>query len=302
MVSVVIPVYNGAPYIADAIDSVLGQTYRPLECLVVDDGSTDRTAEIVERFGPPVRCLRKGNGGVASARNFGAAEAHGRYVAFLDAADVWRPDKLRKQMELLDATGAALVYSGADVVDRHLRPIATVAPVPPDVALRNTLLMEQPIMMLTSSTALMPLEVFRAVGGFDERLTTSADSDLACRIAARYPVAPVAESLAQYRQHDAQMHRNPRALEHDRLIVFGKFFGTGMLPVSVERLRRRAYANCYVTLAAAYLNIGQRRDGVRCALTALRHHPPRLMVGVWTIGASSLTRRVRRMLGLRPTA
>src|SRR5262245_39908172 len=97
-VSVVIPSYNSAAYLPAAIDSVLAQTARDLEVIVVDDGSTDDTPDVVARYGPPVRGIRQANAGVAAARNRGIAEARGRYIAFLDADDTWEPVKLERQL------------------------------------------------------------------------------------------------------------------------------------------------------------------------------------------------------------
>ena len=97
LVSVVIPVYNGERFLAQAIESVLGQTWREVEVIVVDDGSSDHSGEIARRFAP-VRCLRQDNAGQAAARNRGAAAATGRFLAFLDADDLWLADKLERQL------------------------------------------------------------------------------------------------------------------------------------------------------------------------------------------------------------
>ena len=98
-VSVIIPAYNSGPLVEEAIGSALAQTRPPAEVVVIDDGSTDDTAERLARFGPPVRVIRQANGGVSAARNRGLAAATGAFVAFLDADDVWHPDKLRRQLE-----------------------------------------------------------------------------------------------------------------------------------------------------------------------------------------------------------
>src|SRR5947209_2263946 len=99
--SAVIPVRNGAEYIADAIRSVLDQTAPPLECLVIDDGSTDATPEIVRSFGTRVAYVCQSHAGVSAARNHGARRARGELVAFLDHDDVWLPTKLERQVEAL---------------------------------------------------------------------------------------------------------------------------------------------------------------------------------------------------------
>ncbi|MGH7825141.1 MAG: glycosyltransferase family A protein [Candidatus Binatia bacterium] len=98
LVSCIIPVYNGELYLREAIDSILAQTYRPVEIIVADDGSTDGTADIIAEFGEPVHCLRQTNQGPAASRNLGARAATGDFIAFLDADDLWHPDKLERQM------------------------------------------------------------------------------------------------------------------------------------------------------------------------------------------------------------
>ncbi len=102
LVSVVINVYNGEPYLAEAIDSVLGQTYENRELIVVDDGSTDATADVAGRYGDALRYVRQENGGIGSARNTGIELAQGEYFAFLDADDRFVGDKLERQLAAFD--------------------------------------------------------------------------------------------------------------------------------------------------------------------------------------------------------
>ena len=103
MITVIVPVYNGATYLEDAVASVLRQTHAPSEVIVVDDGSTDCSRQIAEAFPPTVRYLRKENGGPASARNFGIATATGEFLAFIDQDDLWHVSKLERQMACFDA-------------------------------------------------------------------------------------------------------------------------------------------------------------------------------------------------------
>jgi glycosyltransferase involved in cell wall biosynthesis len=98
LVSCIIPVFNGERFLAEAIQSILGQTYKNLEVIVVDDGSTDGTADVVAGFGDAVTYVRQENAGPSTARNRGIQEAHGEFIAFLDADDVWHAEKLEKQL------------------------------------------------------------------------------------------------------------------------------------------------------------------------------------------------------------
>ena len=96
MISCIVPVYNGERYLAETLQSILGQRVGPLEVIVVDDGSTDGTAGVARRFGSAIRVLHQTNAGPAAARNLGLSEARGDFVAFLDADDLWKPDKLAR--------------------------------------------------------------------------------------------------------------------------------------------------------------------------------------------------------------
>ena len=105
-VSVIVPVYNGASFLAEAIESVLAQSLPPDEILVVDDGSTDDSADVAARYAPQVRVISRQNGGCGAARNSGIREARGTLLAFLDADDVWMPGKLQLQAEALQQDDA----------------------------------------------------------------------------------------------------------------------------------------------------------------------------------------------------
>src|SRR5438309_10234328 len=117
-VSVVIPTYNHARFLTRAVDSVLAQTLSPAEVIVVDDGSTDETHAVLARFGGRVRAIRQENGGVAAARNNGVRMSTGHLLAFIDADDIWLPDKLRCQVERFIAEpDLGLVHCGGEDVD-----------------------------------------------------------------------------------------------------------------------------------------------------------------------------------------
>lgn len=116
-ISVIIPTYNRGAYIARTIHAVQAQTVRPHEILVIDDGSTDDTADVCARYDEQVRYVKQANGGVSVARNHGASLASGHWLAFCDSDDIWRADKLETQLAVLNATGGRWSVTGAETID-----------------------------------------------------------------------------------------------------------------------------------------------------------------------------------------
>jgi glycosyltransferase involved in cell wall biosynthesis len=199
LVSVVIPAYNAAAYLGETLRSVQAQTYRNIEILVVDDGSTDDTAAIAARFG--VRCLTQPNQGQAAARNAGIRAANGRYIALLDADDLWEPEKLQLQVALLEQTGLAWAYCDGYDFDSDTGQtsyqFSQVYTLHTGHILRPLLLID----FIVAATPLIRRDVFDAVGGFDESplLRRREDWDMWLRIAAHYPIGLVARPLVRYR-------------------------------------------------------------------------------------------------------
>ncbi|MHB1537465.1 MAG: glycosyltransferase [Acidimicrobiales bacterium] len=263
LISAIIPAFNAATFLSQAIESVLRQTYFHVECIVVDDGSTDDTPRLLASYGDSVRVFRQENNGVAAARNLGATLARGELLAFLDADDEWKPDRLARQVPLF-ATYPSLgvVYTGLEYMDAMGRCLRTQKAPKRSAALRNTLLMEPPHIPLAQG-ALVRRTTFEATGGFDDALSTAADCDLACRLTLAAPVAPVDEPLTRYRVHSGQMYENLDALQHDMVAVFGKIFRDPRLPAELRPLYGRARANLEYTLGTSYARRGQVRTAVR---------------------------------------
>lgn len=269
-VSVVIPSYNYARYVAEAIDSVLAQTRPPLEIIVVDDGSTDATAEVLATFGDRIRVLRQQNQGVSVARNRGVAEARGEYIAFMDADDVWKPRKLELQMARFDADPSlGLVACGLETFDAEGRTL--------DVRIKATegrvasalLLLEPDVIHGPGSTMVVPKRIAEEVGGFDGRLFPAEDWDFCYRIATRYPVASVAVSLVRYRLHGSGGHTHIARMEKGMLQAFEKAFASS--DPDVQALRRRAYGRLHRILAGCYFETREVGPFVRHALRSLRY-------------------------------
>lgn len=279
-VTAAIPAYNCERYLTDALQSVLDQSRPPDEILVVDDGSTDSTPSIARNFSN-VRYIRKHNEGDASARNRAIDEAAGDFIAFLDADDLWRKEKLQKQMDLFEVDGSlGMVYSGVEVVDEELRALRVLRPAPPEDAFRNTLLVEKPYITGVGSTAVVRIEVARKVR-FDERLRASSDWAFGCFVALHHPVGIVDEPLALYRQHGLpQVHLNIDAVEQDMHLVWKELFSSPLL-TDLRRYRRRAAANLDLSLAYSSYQQGLKSRAWRLLARAILRRPDRVAAAFW---------------------
>jgi glycosyltransferase involved in cell wall biosynthesis len=276
-VSVIIPSYNHERFVGRAIESALAQTLPPHEIVVIDDGSTDETTAALNGYAGRVRAVRQTNAGVSAARNAGVKLSTGELLAFLDADDEWDPRKLELQVTAWRAEPQpGLVHCGVEDIDgdghplrQHLEGMSG-----PGVA-AEMLLFRRPTILGGGSGVLIPRAVFEGVGGFDLRLSTSADWDLYYRIASRYPVAFVPEPLLRYRLHGSNMHGNIRAMEHDMLLAYEKAFADPAAPV--QTLRRRAYGNLHTVLAGSFFGAGQKREFARHAARGLLLTPGNVM-------------------------
>jgi glycosyltransferase involved in cell wall biosynthesis len=193
LVSAVIPVFNGARFLEEALRSAVQQDYRPLEIIVVDDGSTDGSAAIARSFAE-VTYLRQENRGVAAARNAGVAAGRGEIIAFLDQDDRWRPGKLAAQVAYLEA------HPEVGIVLARMRAFLEPGSEPPSW-FRPSLL-EKDVDGLTPGTYVVRRRLFESVGPFNEDFATASDSDWllrARRAGETLPVVP--EVLLDYRVH-----------------------------------------------------------------------------------------------------
>jgi glycosyltransferase involved in cell wall biosynthesis len=197
-VSVVLPSYNRANLLPQAIQSVLAQTCSSWELIVVDDGSNDGTEQTVRSFSSTrIKYLRHSlNRGAGCARNTGIQAARGSYVAFLDSDDEWLPEKLAKDVDTFESSDASLglVYSGTALVDADGKSVQGVLPPMEGRVLQNLLRRN---FINSCSSATVRRDVLRLVGGFDETLPTQQDWDLWLRIAKRFAVAHVDDCLVK---------------------------------------------------------------------------------------------------------
>ena len=240
LVSVVIPTYNMAAYVGQAIDSVLAQTFHDFEIVVVDDGSTDGTPELLAQYGPRVRVLRQPNRGGAGALNAGIRAGRGEWIAWLSADDLWEPRKLEKEVEAARRfPHAALVYTDYVYVDASGKALS-LEHFPLPSTRRRTLLRLFRRCFVNGSTTLIRRDVFDAVGFFDEADRYAPDWDMWFRIAASYDFAHVPEALVRYRIHGAQTSARGDVMERAARRVFAKNVRRVSRPLAVQAVVRGA--------------------------------------------------------------
>lgn len=199
-VSIIIPTYNRAYCIRRSIDSILAQTYKDFELIIVDDGSTDETEQIIAEYissNPAIRYIKTpSNGGVSAARNLGMKEALGEYIAFQDSDDYWLPDKLEKQMSAIEASGADFSYT---YVKYTLADNSTIIIPDPNTPLEN--MSGQIYQQLLHSnlvgapTLLIHKRCYQTIGGFDTTLPALEDYDYALRLSQHFNAVFVSEPL-----------------------------------------------------------------------------------------------------------
>ncbi len=220
LVSVVIPAYNAGRFLAETLESVFAQTHEPLEVIVVDDGSTDATADIARRF--PVNLLSGSNGGRSVARNRGVEASAGQLIAFCDADDVWLPTRVERQVELLGENPDVDIASCLIevFVEPGIDPPSWLRPV--DLETRRGM---QP------SALLVRRSLLRRVGLFDPQYVISQDADWIARaLGSGASMGFVEEALVRYRIHDQNS-------VHDRRLVWTETFR--VLRSAAARARER---------------------------------------------------------------
>jgi glycosyltransferase involved in cell wall biosynthesis len=257
LVSVVTATYNMGRYLPQAVQSVLSQTYANVEIQIVDDGSTDDTAQIVRRWDQDerVHVHRQSNGGQAQARNRGVALSKGPYVAFLDADDEWLPHKLSRQMPLFATPQVGVVFSDYERMDGEGRAL----PKPPTRMYRGrvsgALLIDN---FVSFQTVVVRRECLERHGAFDESVRMGDDYDLWLRLSAHYEFDFVPEATVRYRIWSGQMSKNYRRRYESAIRTMQRFLEHNPGLVSAEQIRT-AWAHTYTGRGNNALLLEHRR-------------------------------------------
>ncbi len=238
-VSVILPVYNGEDYLRIAIESVLGQTFRDLELLLIDDGSSDSTPDIAASYGPPVKYIRQENTGVAGAFNHGIRLAKGRYISWLSHDDVFLPTKLEKQVGALsNVSEPAVCYTDIEMIDGDGKSFVNQKVPEHDRQHALRYVLTGGGICSASYSLLYDRRCIDEVGFYSETWRYTQDVDMLARLARNFPLIRVPEVLMQVREH---ANRGVRSKKWEREAVL--FFAERLNDYSFEELFPELGAN-----------------------------------------------------------
>jgi len=274
-VGVIIPAFNAANTLPIALESVASQTFNDWQILLVDDGSTDNTAQIVapflQRFGPKIQYIHQENRGLPAARNTAIRASATEFLALLDADDVWLPQRLEESVKILrERPPAGLAYGGIIAIDQDGRPTGTFignsrfaeGHIAPQIYMRNV---DLPCPTLTFRRSCLD-----QVGLFDESMRATEDRDLCLRVALRYEVAFVPAVIAQYRVSANSMTTDPQRMYQAQMHFIEKNYGA---PGCGWLARRVALSQCYRQRADALSDRCQHSAALASSLRALAFYP-----------------------------
>ena len=250
-VSVVVPTRDRSRELGRAVRSVLGQSRVDLEVLIVDDGSTDDTRQMVAGISDPrVRYRKKAvSEGVSAARNTGISQARGRWIAFLDDDDVWAPTKLARQIGVMVTSGRTWSYAGDVMVDGELNILAGAPPPPPDEVVR--LLERHNSVPAGASNVIVSADTLASAGPFDPELSNNADWDMWIRLGRAGPPGWVCSPLVAISSHQHNLTRDMATVIRELDVVAGRY------GIRIDRARHYRWAAWYALID------GRRADATR---------------------------------------
>ncbi len=276
LVSVIIPVYNAQNYIEQTIRSVLQQTISDLEVIVMNDGSNDGSEQVIltlQKTDARIRYQAKANSGVSDTRNKGIAIAEGKYVAFLDADDVWMPDNLEKKIGALASGGKQWVFSNVEFIDENNKVLpASLHNFKPYDFVNNLLLWEGDVVPGPCSNIVVARELLNDDVRFDIQLSSPADRDICIQLALKAEPVYLDEKLWQYRLHSQSMTSvNKKVIGEVQYFIkkakTSRWFSDG-------RIRRKSLSNIYLMMAGiSYKFIGHKMQGIGFLFRSFLYSP-----------------------------
>jgi glycosyltransferase involved in cell wall biosynthesis len=279
LVSVVIPAYNGAKTITETIQSILNQTLTDFELIVINDGSTDDTVDVVCQIDDPrITILSFENGGLPETRNRGIRNSSGEFITFIDADDLWTPDKVEDQVNALrNNPDAGVAYSWTTFIDKSSQPLYAGEPFPhqgnvyPQLLIRN--------FIASGSNIMIRRSVVAEIGEYDATLKSAEDWDYNLRLAARYPFILVPKYQIKYRKTETSMTAKVDVMEQAILTVINR--GYEAAPSHLQYLKCQTLSNTYQFFAKLCLEHISGNDGVKKGAKkftkAIRFYPKSLL-------------------------
>ncbi|MEG5140566.1 MULTISPECIES: glycosyltransferase [unclassified Microcoleus] len=272
-VSVIIPTYNSERYIVRAVESVLDQTYKNWEIIVIDDGSTDNTRQVLDPYGDLIQYVYQENQGAAIARNRACELAKGEFLAFLDADDFFLPEKLAKQIACFEANPSlGMVQNGWLMVDETGKDIYPAMPWEdsPNLNLETFVLYKS----VRPSAIMLRREWWERLGGFDPRFPPTEDLDFALRLTLKgCKCVWLKEILTCYRQHDQNLMSGGQKVMKSMEIVMDNFFARPDLPDRIRQLKNAERYKCLVWIAWRMYRDGYLAEMVECLRKSLYYTP-----------------------------
>lgn len=269
LISIVIPTYNCSQHISSAIDSVLAQTYRNIEVIVVDDGSIDDTKSILKRYGSKIKYVFQSNSGPSAARNKGIKLSSGEFIAFLDADDVWVPNKLELQTQLMEQyRDIGLVGCGYYNIDSRGKIVS--GPFIPKSFKNNSELVREIMVrpVLNTPSVLVKKLCFEKVGLFDENLKGAEDWKMWIQIAKNFPIGFIEQPLLMIRMHGSNISDDVELMKSCALRVVRSDLYRGE-----HLLSMKAHSRVYTMAGIGYLEIGNRHLALANLLKAMVSYP-----------------------------
>ncbi|NTS78280.1 glycosyltransferase [Catenovulum sp. SM1970] len=262
LISVVIPAYNAGQYIEETLQSVFKQDYSNLEILVVNDGSTDNTLEILNKYQDKITIFDIANSGVSYARNFAVEHAKGDWLAFIDADDLWDTDKLSKQYAQLNGnlwSHCNSYYIGEEQSGKVTRAeLSELA----GGFIFDKLILEN---FITTSTILIDKQIFIDAGGFDEKLAALEDWKLWLDIAIKHPISYIEQPVAKYRVYQGSTSRKARKMLPLHLAVINSVLGD-----SDSEIKQKAYIKSYNICSYIAEDASDNKFAFSCAWQAFQ--------------------------------